>query len=244
MGFEGHHTELQTGVPLVFQPGVALHAWIEARWSFAAVFGIVGQSVVLYLFCETGAPMMPVHLRSQRGVLEDSQVEVELWLHQVRIAALEHRPVHQSLVLCRMHPSSPVTEVGCELILCGIVHQRGVEGEESSIKLRGPFALGVAAQHIAEQGIVACDGEGRLDIAALPELLPPLLGLSPVASAVHLSCSLFHLLQPVVDGSLQGCHRDLYLVSLCLLARGVGPSLVGSVQIGAFHLSVEVQVVA
>ena len=116
-------------------------------------------------------------LRPSFSIGKKSQVGVKLRCHHISIATLKHGPIDEALVLGRHSATSPFAIVGGEG-RCG-VYIDGVEGEEASIELRRPFAIGVAAQHVAEQLVVpyhSCNVVIRtvsFNPAALPILVPP-----------------------------------------------------------------------
>ena len=149
---EYHRAELKHGVPLVFQPCVALHAGVVAGLVLA-VLGRVGQPEVLQLFTERRPAVAPVVLGARLGGGQKAQVRVELGGHHVRVAALQHRPVDEPLVLCGHRSASPLAVIGREGRLR--VYVNGVEREQSAVELRRPLAVSVAAQHVAEQLVVA-----------------------------------------------------------------------------------------
>ena len=107
----------------------------------------------------------------------ESQVGVNLGSHHVGIATLQHRPVDKALVLSRHRATSPFAVVGGESG-SGIDIDR-IKSEQAAVELCGPLAVGITAQHVAEEFIVAEDtiqigicGFG-LDPASLPEVMPP-----------------------------------------------------------------------
>ena len=106
--------------------------------------------------------------------------------HQVGVAALQHGPVDQTLVLGGHGAAAPFAVVGGKgvgrtAIGSGRFHIHGVEGKQSAIELGGPLSVGVATEHIAEKVVVAGYagdiGIGAVGLypTALPILVPPLL---------------------------------------------------------------------
>ena len=76
-------------------------------------------------------------------------------LQQVEVAILQHGPVHQSLVLGGMYATTPVAEIGRQVVFVGVVDIFWIERKQSAIEFRRPLAVGITAQHIAEQVVVA-----------------------------------------------------------------------------------------
>ena len=121
-----HRAELQCCVPLVFQPCVAFHSRVVAGFVLAVFCG-VGQSAVLYLLGERCSVVSPIETGAPCGVWQHPQICVKLCRHHVRVAALEHGPVYETLVLCRHGAAAPFAEVGSEGAFR--IGEDGVEGE-------------------------------------------------------------------------------------------------------------------
>ena len=114
------------------------------------------QAEVLESARRTGSPRARNRSCTRRdGVGQHAAVELELRDHQVSVARLQHRPVHEPLVLrgeTAAAPRPPVRIVGVLR-----VHQRRVEGEVAAVELGRVLAVRVAAELIAEKLIVAGD---------------------------------------------------------------------------------------
>ena len=154
---DGHHTELQTGVPLILQPGITLHTGIKACRTLSAIFRIAGQSIVLNLFRQAGSLMPPVETAALLCILIDIQIELQLRNEQVEVAILQHWPINQSLILSCMHAPTPVAKIRRKAILLSRIHIFWVESEETAIELGRPLTSTVTTQHITEKGVVADD---------------------------------------------------------------------------------------
>ena len=80
--------------------------------------------------------------------------------------------------MCRHRASSPFAIVGGER--CRRVYIDGIEGEESAVELCGPLAVGITAEHITHQFIIAQHRlqavvlRVALNPTALPVIMPPL----------------------------------------------------------------------
>ena len=155
MGLQDHGAEFQGRVPLVLQPRIALHAKVVALLVLA-VFGRIRKSEILYLFGERGPVVSPIMAGACHRSGQHAQIGVKLDLHHVDVSGLEHRPIHQALVLCRHGAATPTAVVGCIGGLLVYIHR--VEGEQRTVELGRPLAVGIAAEHVAEQGVVAGDG--------------------------------------------------------------------------------------
>ena len=144
MRLQRHHAKLQAGVPFVFQPRIALHARVKVIGTLRAILWQTRQTIVFHLFCETRTAMVPIHLRPQFCIAIDAKIEVELWFKHIIIAVFQHRPIHQPLVLCRMHTTAPVAVVGCDAIFGSLFHIFRIESKESAVEFCRPFATTVA----------------------------------------------------------------------------------------------------
>ena len=81
------------------------------------------------------------------------------------------------MILCSHRSSTPLPVVGSKGLL--LIHKAGVERKQAAVEFGWRASIGVAAQHVTEQGIVTgifrCFA-GRLYVAALPEVVPPPAG--------------------------------------------------------------------
>ena len=174
MSLKNHRTEFESRIPLVFKPGVAVHSRVVARFMLT-VFSRIRQSAVFYLFRERSPIVSPIELSPFSCVRQHSQVGIKLRLHHVPIAALQHRPVYETLVLCRHRAAAPFAEIGSKRTFRVGINR--IEGKERAVKLRWIFPIGITSEHIAEQLVVArhlSPFTFSYDIATLPEVVPPL----------------------------------------------------------------------
>ena len=237
-----HLAELQRGVPFVFEPGIVFEPGVEIGGALLSVFGGVGQAEVFHLLGEAGSIVSPIGAGAYFGIVQQAKVEVELRLQQVVVAAFQHAPIDETLVLCREGAATPFAEVGRGVELASQIVRRidaidfeRVEYKESSVELGGVFASIVAAQHIAEKRHVAQGGSKfviaaiGLEETAVHVLFPPVLAGQAILLQIDGTLCCGNRLIPLVERRLLCAESNLeMMMTRNLVCRTVMPSVVGS----------------
>ena len=140
--------------------------------------------------------MIPIAAGAQFGHGEYVLVEVKLRLHQLCIAAFQHRPVHEALILSGKGAAAPFPVIRRKGLFC--IYIVGIESEKSAVEPGGSRSVGITRQHISEEGVIAghrgCLAGGN-NKTALPEFPPPCHCVTPVVLADS-SCRLLQGLFP------------------------------------------------
>ena len=241
---EHHQRKLELAEIEVANPRRHLFGRVEVRWPPVIGVGRFGpaprpaqrQAKVLQLLGEGTAAVSPVVAGARLGAGQRAAVVLKLRRHEVKVAALEHRPVEQPLILRGVASAAPHAEVG-RFVGKVVAHKAGVVDKQAAVELRRIFAGTVAAEHVAEELVVAPDlphgigwvgiGGVQAYVAALPEVRPPGAGDLSRRVDVHTRGARIQDSKPVVERlALRRVQNDIQPVLGRGLAAAQAPAAV------------------
>ena len=103
------------------------------------------------------------------------------------------------------------------------------KGKQTSIKFCRPLSMGITAQHIAKQRIVASDFFGlalTFYATAIPPGIPPFNGILKVLFGLNAFARLLHLSLPLCYRTLHICQHNIQGILAKRLLGSIAPSLI------------------